>query len=126
MNRDYYIAGEYAIFGGVHAFPVQLVQSIQIFGDTMRVGIQRGCSREIELYDYYIDVSKETLTMLGEFVEAIKKEKEGYNAHIEYNSSNGMTLFPRITRYELELCSFLLVFVNILLIAFLLYFISVM
>nr|DAP29756.1 MAG TPA: hypothetical protein [Bacteriophage sp.] len=125
MNRDYYIAGEYAVFGGVHAFPVQLVRSIHIIGDIMRVGVQSGCNTEIELHDYYIDVSKETLIKIGEFVETIKKEKEGYNAHIEYNSSNGMTLFPRITRYELELCSFVLVFVNILLIAFLLYFISV-
>ena len=125
MNHDYYIAGEYAVFGGVHAFPVQLVRSIHIIGDIMRVGVQIGCNTEIELHDYYIDVSKETLIKIGEFVEAIKKEKEGYNAHIEYNSSNGMTLFPRITRYELELCSFLLVFVNILLIAFLFYFISV-
>lgn len=125
MNRDYYIAGEYAVFGGVHAFPVQLVRSIHIIGDIMCVGVQRGCNTEIELHDYYIDVSKETLIKIGEFVETIKKEKEGYNAHIEYNSSNGMTLFPRITRYELELCSFVLVFINILLIAFLLYFISV-
>lgn len=125
MNRDYYIAGEYAVFGGVHAFPVQLVRSIHIIGDIMRVGVQRGCNTEIELHDYYIDVSKETLIKIGEFVEAIKKGKEGYNAHIEYNSSNGMTLFPRITRYELELCSSLLAFVNILLIAFLFYFISV-
>lgn len=125
MNRDYYIAGEYAVFGGVHAFPVQLVRSIHIIGDIMRVGVQRGCNTEIELHDYYIDVSKETLIEIGEFVETIKKEKEGYNAHIEYNSSNGMTLFPRITRYELELCSFVLVFINILLIAFLFYFISV-
>lgn len=125
MNRDYYIAGEYAVFGGVHAFPVQLVRSIHIIGDIMRVGVQRGCNTEIELHDYYIDVSKETLIKLGEFVETIKKEKDGYNAHIEYNSSNGMTLFPRITRYELELCSFVLVFINILLIAFLFYFISV-
>lgn len=126
LSGGYYIADGYVIFGGVHAFPVNSVWSIQIFGDCLTVCVQRGSNREIEVHEYYIDVRKESLVKYSEFIEKIKKEKGEINSNIEYNSSNGMTLFPRITRYELELCSFLLVFVNILLIAFLLYFISVM
>lgn len=125
LSDGYYIADGYVIFGGVHAFPVNSVRSIQIFGDCMMVCVQRGSNREIEVHEYYIDVRKESLVRYSEFIEKIKKEKGEINSNIEYNSSNGMTLFPRITRYELELCSFLLVFVNIVLIAFLLYFISI-
>lgn len=125
VSDGYYIADGYVIFGGVEAFPVNLVRSVRIFGDCMIVGVQCDCSHKIKMHEYFIDVSKESLVKYVEFIEGIKREQEGANSNIEYNSSNGMTLFPRITRYELELCSFLLVFVNIFLIAFLLYFISV-